>query len=109
MRRRNRVHAAEHLRIFVAPTGEMHEAIDGTGDFATSFGGGAAGGTRDFGDEFGGAVLEHFGGAIEDLTAIVGGGFAPTGHGSACGDDGISKIFARSVRDIVEMLTFGRL
>ena len=28
------VHRAEHLRIFIGPAGEMHEAIDGSGDFA---------------------------------------------------------------------------
>jgi len=103
MRTGDGVHTAEHLRIFVGPASEVHEAIDGDGDFAFGFGCVRAGGAGDFVNEFGRAVLEHFCGAIKDLAAVVGAGFGPAINSGTSGDDGVAEVFAGGVGEIIKV------
>src|SRR6185437_14384263 len=91
-----RVYAAEDLRELVRPAGEMDQAVDGCGDFGFRFGGGGAGGTRDF--------IDEFDGAIKDLAAIVGAGFAPAVHGGPRRADGVAQILAGGMGEVIQML-----
>src|ERR1017187_7614924 len=54
-------------------------------------------------DQFARAVWEHFGGAIKNLPAIVGGGLAPAVRRCARGDHRIAKILARGMGEIVKL------
>ncbi len=81
----------------------MHQPVDRGSHFAFGLCGIDAGGTRDFIDEFARAVLQHLGGAIQHLTAIVSAGLAPAAGGGARGDDGIAEILARGVGEIIQL------
>ena len=76
----------------------MHEAINRQRYFAFRGGRAPTAGARNLCDEFVGAVLQHLAGAIKNLAAIVGGGFAPTGHSRAGSDDGTDLLFGAGVQ-----------
>ena len=64
--------------------------------------------TQDFFDKFVGAVLQHFGSAIENLAAKISSSFRPAIEGIPGGNDRIAKVFARSVTNVVQLLTPAR-
>jgi hypothetical protein len=67
-----------------------------------------AGRAHNFGDQLARAVLQHFGGAIKNLAAIVSCGLAPAIHRRTRGDHGIAEILAGGVSEIVEVLALRR-
>jgi len=77
----DRIYAAKDLGIFIGPTGVIDKAIDAVADFILGVAGRDFGGADDFFDEFAGAILEHFGCAIENLAAKISGFFRPTVEG----------------------------
>jgi len=55
-------------------------------------------------DQFARAVLQHLGGAIKNLPAIIGAGLAPATDRSTRSDDRVAEIFARGVCKIIKLL-----
>ena len=105
MRRGNRIHGTEDLRIFVGPSRVVYEAVDGRVHFRCGiFGSGA----REFCGEFGVAGLQHFCGAVEDLAAEVGARFCPAGLCFAGCDDGVAEVFSGGEAVVAKALAIGR-
>jgi len=100
------VHAAEEGFVFVGPAGVVGDAVDGGADFAR---GGVAirAGDREGGGHFLAAGFEHFGEAIEDLSAVVGAASGPAGTGFGGGFDGVAEILASAEGDVADELTGG--
>ena len=85
----------------------MHEPVNRQRHFTLCSGRTRTCGARQFRDEFARAVLQHLGGAIKYLAAIVSRGFAPT---TLCGSgcyDGIPEIFPGRVAVIIQLLAAG--
>ena len=73
----DRIYAAKDLGVFIGPTSVINEAIDGMADFVLGVTGRDVGRAGDFFDKFAGAILEHLGGAIENLAAKISRFFCP--------------------------------
>ncbi len=104
MRGGDGVGAAEEGLVFIGPACVVDDTVDGGGEFGGGF---FAVCGEVCVDEFGGACFEHFGDAVEDLSAVVGGAVGPGWMCFGGGFGGVADVFAGAEWDVCEELAGG--